>query len=286
MAFDPSTATDFSPEQEFIDPRLSTDLEAQEKRQAQMYGLAAGAVKPGLQTLGAGLQEGARRVRLGQASANEAIDAARQARVLQGTGANVADTTGRQRMGFNEITHQRAEAAKLAEQNAEQLRRSGVVTKPAGQVVAEFPGMGATQSGVIIPREVPTKTSGLEQVRQMFTDAARKGIGTALSGLKFIAPPLAVAGGFGEAADIYQQTQREPDQRDIPRMGLSGLGILGAGMSLVPKTSLPGMALGIGAPAIQSIREHMARMESDPEYAERYRQAASRAGQERYIQFP
>jgi hypothetical protein len=295
MAFDPSTAVDvFDPatatnvEGEFIDPRIPTELEEQAKRKAQLFGLATGAVKPGLKMVGAGLQEAGRQVRLGQASADQSIEAARQARVLQGSGVEPVDTTGRQRQGYNEITHQQAERAKQQAGIIEQLQKQGNVAKTAGQVVSDYGGIGVTPAGVITTRavDIPAKQSGLEQVRQMFTNAARTGLSTALSGLKFIAPPLAVAGGFGEAADIGKQMDRPPEQRDIPGMGLSGLGILGAGMSLFPKTSLPGLALGVGAPAVQSIREHMARMESDPQYAERYRNAASRAGQESYVRFP
>lgn len=294
MAFDPSTARDVFDTStatevggQTIDPRIQSDLEAQEQRQAQLYGLAAGAVKPGLQTIGAGLQEGARRVRLGQAGADEAIEAARQQRVLQGTGAPAADTTGRQRMGFNEITHQQAELAKQRAAEIEELRRRNIVSETAGQKVAAAPGAGATESGVWRPRDVPMPPkSGLEQVRDMFTSSARTGLAGLMSGLKFISPPLALAGGFGEASAIGSQMQRKPEERDYPGMGISGLGMLGAGMSLFPRTSLPGAALAIGAPAVNKIREHMARMESDPEYAERYRQAASRAGQENIVRFP
>lgn len=294
MAFDPSTAKDvFDPATasnvpgEFIDPRIPSDLEEQEKRMAQYFGGAAGAIKPGLQTLGSGIEAVAQRVRGTPTPTDEAIEAAKQQRVLQGTGAPLEGTTGRQRMGFNEITHQQAERAKQEAALIEQLRQKGIVARTAGQTVADFPDIGSTESGVLFPKKaavpIPEKMSGLDQIKQMFLDAAKKGVGATAQALRFVSPPLAAASLAGEAADIKQQIMREPEQRDPVRMGLSGLGMLGAGAALAspvfPKATIPGLAISAAVPVIHAMREHQARMETDPEYAERYREALSRMGQ-------
>lgn len=207
-------------------------------------------------------------------------------RILQGTTEEGA--TGRARMqGFNTATAQQAAAAKEAEQLIESLRQKGVVQQGARSVLAGFPGLTATDSGVLItrsapaqtigprgpegqmgagvPRPAPVKPSGLEQVSRLFESMMQsspvKGLGTVA---KYATPPLALGSAMMDVSDIMQEEQKtDPDRI---RQILSGLGAVGAGMSMFPPTAPIGVPLAIMAPAAQYIREQQKRpqMPSEP----------------------
>lgn len=207
-------------------------------------------------------------------------------RILQGTTEEGA--TGRARMqGFNTATAQQAAAAKEAEQLIESLRQKGVVQQGARSVLAGVPGLTSTESGVLIPRSAPAQTigprgpegqigagvprpapvkpSGLEQVSRLFESMMQsspiKGLGTVA---KYAAPPLALGSAGMDIADILQE-ERKADPDRI-RQILSGLGAVGAGMSMFPPTAPIGVPLAIMAPAAQYIREQQKRpqMPSEP----------------------
>jgi hypothetical protein len=145
-----------------------------------------------------------------------------------------------------------------------------------------------------IPRRVPVPTttapqapSGLEQVSQKFSNMMRP-IGAGLAAVsRYVAPPLTVASAAGEAANIAQQMRRPsssgldvlgqpmvaaPPERDYTSMGLSGLNILGAGMSLFPPTAAIGIPLSLGTAAAQAYRDN-------PEARELIRRKLQEAGQ-------
>jgi len=145
-----------------------------------------------------------------------------------------------------------------------------------------------------IPRRVPVPTttapqapSGLDQVSQKFSNMMRAtGAGLAAVG-RYIAPPLTVASAAGEGVNIAQQLRRPsssgldvlgqsmvgaPPQRDYTSMGLSGLNILGAGMSLFPTTAAVGIPLSLGTAAAQAYRDN-------PEAREFIRRRLQEAGQ-------
>jgi hypothetical protein len=46
-----------------------------------------------------------------------------------------------------------------------------------------------------------------------------------------------------DIADIRQQMDLPPEERDLGKMATSGLGVLGGALSLIPRTTIPGMAL-------------------------------------------
>jgi hypothetical protein len=145
-----------------------------------------------------------------------------------------------------------------------------------------------------IPRRVPVPTttvpqapSGLEQVTQKFS-SMMKPVASGLSAVaRYVAPPLALASAAGEGVNIARQMRRPsssgldvlgqpmvgaPPQRDYTSMGLSGLNILGAGMSLFPPTAAIGIPLSLGTAAAQAYRDN-------PEVREMVRRRLEEASQ-------
>ena len=128
---------------------------------------------------------------------------------------------------------------------------SGKVSKPMAQKY----GIGAPLDiGRIAAQNAPPPQSGLQAVTNMFqrmaqTPLGRKAVTTGRVASRYGLPPVALASGFGEALGGYREFQKEkPDYVDV---GLSGLGALGAGLSLHPLTAPVGLPLAIGAPMLR-----------------------------------
>ena len=128
---------------------------------------------------------------------------------------------------------------------------SGRVSKPTAQKY----GIGAPLDiNRILAQNAPPARSGLQTVTQMFQRMAQTPLGQAATATgrgaaRYALPPLALASGLGEALGGYREFQKErPDYVDV---GLSGLGALGAGLSLFPVTAPVGLPLAIGAPMIR-----------------------------------
>lgn len=121
---------------------------------------------------------------------------------------------------------------------------------PAGQPA---PPLQALPPRIPVPT-TPPKLSGLEQITQMFFQAARSGleaIKPALAfGQRYVAPPLALAQGAGELVSAKQSME----QGDPLGAALSGLGGVGAIASMATPAALP---VAIGAPLAQAFRERM-----------------------------
>ena len=151
-----------------------------------------------------------------------------------------------------------------------------------------FPGL--SQPGQVqertpqAPQKAPTPTvvskpSGLDYISQKFMGMMRNVGSGASTALRYAAPPLTLASAAGEGVNIAQQLGRpssspldapgqaaEPGkQRDYTSMGLSGLNILGAGMSVLPRFSPYGIPLTLGTAAYQAYRD-------DPKILEKMRQ--------------
>ena len=197
----------------------------------------------------------------GAMAPNLASDATAMNRILQGTTDDLG-TTGRARMqGFNVETAQQAARAKQAAQNIGALQRQGVLSQTAPEMLAKAPGMTATPSGVVYPRTAPSMkppapTSGLDEVTKLFRSMIEPGSKLRTFGstaMRYGAPPLAGYQAGSEIGSMIQEGRKESP--DYLKMGLSGLGALGAGMSMFPVTAPVGIPLAIGAPLIQQMRE-------------------------------
>ncbi len=194
---------------------------------------------------------------------NLAADATAANRILQGTTDVDTGTTGRARMqGFNVETAQQAARAKEAARNIGALQRQGMVAQSAPDLFAKAPGMTSSPSGVLYPRSAPAAKpvppkSGLDEVTKIFRQMIEPGSklrtfgGTAM---RYGAPPLALAQAGSELASMSQEGSKESP--DYMKMGLSGLGALGAGMSMFPATAPVGIPLAVTAPLIQYLREN------------------------------
>lgn len=217
---------------------------------------------------------------------------AQTTRILQGTTGD-AGTTGRARMsGFAAETSQTAAAQKRAYELADQLRKMGVVTEDAPTFFAKQSGFTSSPSGVLIPRAEPPQTlgprgpqgqigggrppsipttlvkeapaldiykpisqtikGGLDTVAGLFR-SMMKPVGTAA---RYVAPPLALAGMAGEGVNIAQEMRKPQSDQDLTSLGLSGLNILGSGMSLFPPTMAVGIPLSLGTAAAQEYRKN------------------------------
>jgi hypothetical protein len=107
----------------------------------------------------------------------------------------------------------------------------------------------------------PKPPSGLETVTNLFKGMMRP-VATAASTVgKYAFPPLALASAAGEGVNIAQQARKPEGQRDLTSMGLSGLNVLGSGMSLFPATAPIGIPLAIGSGLAQAARDNPAMVE-------------------------
>lgn len=128
---------------------------------------------------------------------------------------------------------------------------SGKVSKPTAQKY----GIGAPLDiGRIAAQNAPPAQTGLQAVTNMFQRMAQTPLGktavtTGRVASRYGLPPVALASGAGEALGGYREFQKEdPDYVDV---ALSGLGTLGAGLSLFPPTAKVGLPLAIGAPMLR-----------------------------------
>lgn len=128
---------------------------------------------------------------------------------------------------------------------------SGKVSKPLAQKY----GIGAPLDiGRIAAQNAPPAQGGLQAVTNMFQRMAQTPLGRAATTTgravsRYGLPPVTLALGAGEALSGIQEARKEkPDYVDV---GLSGLGALGAGLSLFPATAPIGLPLAIGAPMLR-----------------------------------
>ena len=113
---------------------------------------------------------------------------------------------------------------------------------------------------------VPPPPSGLDQVKNIFTDMMRSS-GRAL---RYVAPPLALYSMGRDVADIESQYDRAPVNRDYTDMGLSLGSALATGASLTPAYPVAA-PLAIGLPTFRNIRRNVLAQESDPDLQARNR---------------
>jgi len=149
--------------------------------------------------------------------------------------------------------------------------RESFVMRPEVPASPEMPSGQPAQLSAL-PKAAPISTtpppppplSGLDQVKNMFTDMMRYS-GKAL---RYVAPPLALYSMGRDVADFESQYDRAPINRDYTDMGLSLASALATGATLTP--AFPVAApLSVGIPTYRNIRRNVLAQESDPELQKR-----------------
>jgi hypothetical protein len=223
-------------------------------------------------------------------------------RILQGTTGDQG-TTGRARMtGFNTETSQVATAKTEAEKIAQILRQSGQVAQDAPEFFAKQPGLTSTPSGILTPRSdipqytgprsaegqvggvraaeaaarppvpmpQPPRTSGLDQVKNLFGDIIQKGSSVMNSFGKVLPYVAAPAAGYSlgrDIADLYMGYEDAPMNRDFVDLGLTGLSALGTVGAYTPAAPLA-IPAAIAAPVIRNLRRSLIEKSQSPEEQE------------------
>ena len=240
-------------------PPKSSAAERTERMGYGAIGAGAGALVPAISLAGQALESGSRRMEAGRIAAQRAAgmpvpEPGVESRILRGTTEEGA--TGRARQtGYNIQTAQ--EAARLREMRAlEQAMQEAGGARTLGQVLAEAPGMTASKHGVVYPRTAPPpniptppapKIGPLEQVSQLFRTMMSSPIA------KIAIPPLAAGSAGLDLADIVQEQRKEDPER--MKQALAALGILGSGLSMIPRATPVGLGLSAAVPIAQYVRE-------------------------------
>lgn len=327
----PAPAADAQETDEQREARMQGDIDAQEKRQAQLIGLGTGAGITATRAAGSGagavLEAGARRVGQGfqagrqgtvppnaptppaaapspagtpgqsimrQPAPSGVPDGGRLAAGQTGTmpynygkSAGLTDIEAgraldmtKQAGGVHDLATQRREGINRvssmfpSERYIENPRYGGIMTPDQGvgggprQSFAFKPPVAPTPDvpqglpgglSQLPPRQpiptapIPPKPpSGLDTVTNMFKSLMRP----VSKVLTAATPPLALASAAGEGVNIAQQARKPEGQRDLTSMGLSGLNILGSGMSMFPATAPVGVPMMLGTAAAQTYRDN------------------------------
>lgn len=174
-------------------------------------------------------------------------------RILQGGPGDTLGTTGRARgTGYNIETAQQAARTREVDALLRGLQQRGAVGSTSSQLLAEAPGLTATPSGVLVPREmagkppVPPKVPALDQVSGIFM----RMMGPVA---RYALPPVALAGAAGEAVRGSQQLE----EGDKFGASLSGISALGGLASLFPPAAPVAIPVSLGAGALQYGRSRL-----------------------------
>ena len=187
--------------------------------------------------------------------------------------------------GVHDLSTQRREALnklnKMGMGNfVENPRFGGIMTQApsVGGGVRVDPATGVPQSFVMrapeagqapqlapVPKAptiplTPPPLSGLDQVKNMFTNMMKQGARL----MPIVGPPLAGLSIGRDLADIETQFERAPRERDFTDIGLSTAGALATGASLYPPAFPVAAPLSIGIPTFRNIRRNVMAQESDP----------------------
>lgn len=269
-----------------LEAQMLSDAEAQEKRQAQIYGAGAGAgVSAGKLAgtgVGAALEGAGRRLAEGMAS----VTGNRAPTAPTTTGPLTSGEKWHNATGYGRGAGTVQDVSSRYQRSVGKGKVTGRMDKLWG---VPQPDESPQLSQRLIDRAnaanaaraaATAAPSGLDTVSRMFAGMMRPVAAVANTGLKYLAPPLALASAAGEGVNIAQQLRRDPaspldvlgqnmvepeKSRDYTSMGLSGLNILGGAMSLFPGTAAVGIPLSAGTAAYQAYRD-------DPKILEKMRQ--------------
>lgn len=240
--------------------RMQSNMEAQEKRQAQLMGGAAGVGVSGTKLAGTGLGAFLEAVatRSGQGfSAGMQANAPPVSPVGQPSAGPTSGEKWTAKTGYGKGAGTVKDVSSRFRRSVGQGPISGRMDKLWGPALE---GENPQLTQRLIDRakaaelaKIPPKVSGLDTVTNLF-----KGMMRPLSAIvstvgRYATPPLALASAAGEGVNIAQQMSKPVNQMDTTDMALSGANILGAGMSLFGGAPI-GVPLMAGASAAQAYR--------------------------------
>jgi len=241
--------------------RIQADMDAQEKRQAQLMGAGVGAgvsaTKAAGTGIGAALEAGAKRVGQGfstgvQANAPPVLPPG------QPPGGLTSGEKWAAKTGYGKGSGTVQDVSSRFQRSMGQGPISGRMDKLWGPALE---GENPQLTQRLIDRakaaeaaKIPPKVSGLDWITGKFADMFRPVSSAVSTVAKYGLPPLALASAAGEGVNIAQQLRKPEDQRDPTSMFLSGANILGSGMMFTPAAPY-GAALAGGSAAAQAYRD-------------------------------
>ena len=242
------------------DARMQADIDAQEKRQAQMIGAGAGLGISGTKAVGAGagaaLQGAANRVGQGF-SAGMQTNAPQVSPLGQPPGGPTSGEKWAAKTGYGKGAGTVQDVSSRFQRSMGQGPVSGRMDKLWGPALAgENPQLTQRlidRAKAVEAAKIPPKVSGLDWITGKFADMFRPVSSAVSTVAKYGLPPIALASAAGEGVNIAQQLRKPEDQRDPTSMLLSGANILGSGMMFTPAAPL-GAAIAGGSAAAQAYR--------------------------------
>jgi len=245
-----------------IQATIQSAMDEQDKRQAQLYGAAAGAGVAGTKLVGAGagavLQGAANRV-------GQGFSAGMQTNVppVPPFGQPPAGPTSGEKwsakLGYGKGTGTVQDVSSRYQRSIGKGPVSGRMDKLWGPAKeGENPQLAQRlidRAKAAEAAKIPPKVSGLDWITGKFADMFRPVSSAVSTVAKYGLPPIALASAAGEGVNIAQQYRKPEDQRDTTSMMLSGGNILGSLGSLFPATMPVGIPLAIGTGAAQAYRD-------------------------------
>jgi hypothetical protein len=195
---------------------------------------------------------------------------AQNARIRAGT-TDAQGTTGRARMGFNEVTAAQAAQRKEVERVMQELARRGIIVDE--NILARMPGMSSSPQGLLMP------SSAVYEAGEAVAPKAGSRIGQFITSHPFVSKTLGGGlGGFGVGYGV-SEAARKGGQGDYLGAGLSGLEALASGASMVPAFAPVAIPASIGLGGLSELVEMSRRRPADtkpltPEEQKKAQQAA------------
>ena len=240
--------------------RMQADMDAQEKRQAQMLGGGVGLGISGTKAVGAGagaaLQGAATRVGQGFSAGMQTNAPPVSSGGLPPTGPTSGEKWAA-KTGYGKGAGTVQDVSSRFQRSMGQGPVSGRMDKLWGPALAgENPQLTQRlidRAKAVEAAKIPPKVSGLDWITGKFADMFRPVSSAVSTVAKYGLPPIALASAAGEGVNIAQQLRKPEDQRDPTSMLLSGANILGSGMMFTPAAPL-GAAIAGGSAAAQAYR--------------------------------
>lgn len=245
-----------------IQATIQAAMDAQEKRQAQMYGAGAGAGVAGTKLVGAGagaaLKAGANRVGQGF-SAGMQTNAPPVSPLSQPPAGPTSGEKWAAKTGYGKGAGTVQDVSSRFQRSIGQGPVSGRMDKLWGPALeGENPQLAQRlidRAKAAEAAKIPPKVSGLDWITNKFSNMIRPVSSAVSTVAKYGLPPLALASAAGEGVNIAQQLRKPEDQRDPTSMALSAANILGSGLSMSPYAPV-GVPLMLGTAAAQAYRDN------------------------------